>query len=99
MNQAKRELLAKLITTGVPLPIALSVVLSDDPVGDISEGLATFNKGANAVLDTVANPKKAKRKASAYSKRYKAAFKTESKKHKTKSGKWKRGGFLSLIHI
>jgi len=38
-------------------------------------------------------PKKAKRKASAYSKRYGAAFKKVAKKHKTKSGKWKKDGF------
>ncbi len=38
-------------------------------------------------------PKKAKRKASAYSKKYGAAFKKVAKQHKTKSGSWKKGGF------
>jgi len=40
-----------------------------------------------------AAPPKAKRKASAYSKRYGAHFKRVAKKHKTKSGSWKKGGF------
>lgn len=34
-----------------------------------------------------------KRKASAYSKRYGAAFKKVSGKYKTKKGAWKKGGF------
>jgi len=33
------------------------------------------------------------RKASAYSKRYGAAFKRLQKKYKTKSGAWRKGGF------
>ena len=37
--------------------------------------------------------KKAKRKVSAYQKRYGAAFKRLAKKYKTKSGKWKKDGF------
>ena len=36
---------------------------------------------------------KSKRKASAYSKRYGAAFKKIAPKYKTKSGSWKKGGF------
>ena len=45
------------------------------------------------------SPRKAKasarspRKASAYSKRYGAAFKRLQKKYKTKSGAWRKGGF------
>ena len=34
-----------------------------------------------------------KRKASAYSKRYAAAFKKVQKKYKTKSGSWMKNGF------
>ena len=37
--------------------------------------------------------KKAPRKASAYSKRYGAAFKRLAPKYKLKSGSWKKGGF------
>ena len=37
--------------------------------------------------------RKPKRKASAYSKRYGAAFKRIAKKNKKKGGGWKKGGF------
>jgi hypothetical protein len=37
--------------------------------------------------------RKPKRKASAYSKRYGAAFKRLAKKNKKKNGGWKQGGF------
>ena len=36
---------------------------------------------------------KKKRKASAYSKKYGAAFKRIAPKYKTKSGSWRKGGF------
>jgi len=36
---------------------------------------------------------KPKRRASAYSKRYGAAFKRLQKKYKTKGGAWRKGGF------
>ena len=38
-------------------------------------------------------PKKRKRKASAYSKRYSAAFKRLAPKYKLKSGAWAKDGF------
>ncbi len=41
---------------------------------------------------TIPSPKP-KRRASAYSKRYGAAFKRLQKKYKTKSGAWRKGGF------
>lgn len=44
----------------------------------------------------VAEPKK-KRKASAYNRRYKAAFKRIAPRYKLKSGKWKAGGFRRAV--
>ena len=41
--------------------------------------------------------KKVKRKASAYNKRYKAAFKRVSSKYKTKTGTWRKGGFKAAV--
>jgi hypothetical protein len=38
-------------------------------------------------------PKKKKRKASAYNKRYGAAFKRLAPKYKKKNGQWKKDGF------
>ena len=97
LDQKQQKLLGQLVSIGVPLPVALTAVLSPDPAGDVAAGLEMFNTGANTVLDAVAQPKKTKRKASAYARKYKAAFKTESKKHKTKSGKWKKGGFKAAV--
>jgi len=37
------------------------------------------------------------RKASAYSRKYKAAFKRVSSKYKLKNGKWKAGGFKRAV--
>ncbi len=42
---------------------------------------------------TVRIAPKRKRKASAYSKRYGAAFKRLQKRYKTKAGAWRKGGF------
>lgn len=40
---------------------------------------------------------KAKRKASAYNRKYKAAFKKVAPRYKLKSGKWKAGGFKRAV--
>ena len=40
---------------------------------------------------------KAKRKPSAYSRKYKAAFRKIAPKYKLKSGKWKKGGFKAAV--
>jgi hypothetical protein len=42
---------------------------------------------------TVSKAPKRPRKASAYSKRYGAAFKRLQKRYKTKGGAWRKGGF------
>ena len=53
------------------------------------------NKAAMDILESTPAPKK--RKASAYNRRYKAAFKKIAPKHKTKNGKWKTGGFKRAV--
>ena len=51
-------------------------------------------KTVKSVSETaVAGGRKVKRKASAYSKRYGAAFRKVSKKYKKKNGSWKVNGF------
>ena len=40
---------------------------------------------------------KPKRRATAYQRRYKAAFKKIAPKYKLKSGRWKKGGFRSAV--
>jgi hypothetical protein len=40
---------------------------------------------------------KPKRRASAYSRRYKAAFKKVATRYKLKNGRWKKGGFKAAV--
>jgi hypothetical protein len=40
---------------------------------------------------------RAKRKVSAYNRKYKAAFKKVAPRYKLKSGKWKAGGFKRAV--
>jgi len=62
--------------------------------GALSETKKQSTKAGKAVIrGTVAGAKKVKRKASAYSKRYGAAFKKVAKKYKKKNGSWKTNGF------
>ena len=42
-------------------------------------------------------PSKPKRRKSAYSRKYKSAFKKIAPKYKLKSGKWKKGGFKLAV--
>jgi len=57
---------------------------------------AAFEFPSSVPQEPVANPK-TKRKVSAYQRRYKAAFKRVSSRYRTKSGKWKKGGFKSAV--
>ena len=41
--------------------------------------------------------KKTKRRASAYSRKYKAAFKKVSSRYKNKNGTWRTGGFKAAV--
>ena len=42
-------------------------------------------------------PDTPKKRSTAYSRRYKKAFKSVSPKYKLKSGKWKKGGFKAAV--
>ena len=53
------------------------------------------SEGVTLVNDQVIS--KPKRKASAYSRKYKAAFKKTAPRYKLKSGKWKKGGFKAAV--
>ena len=57
---------------------------------DAAEGGKEIVRGAKKVRSST---RRATRKASAYSKRYGAAFKRLQKKYKTKGGAWRKGGF------
>lgn len=71
------------------VPVATATGLPSPVVQAFVEGTTT---GAVAAARA---PKK--RKASAYNKRYKAAFKRVSSKYKLKNGKWRQGGFKRAV--
>lgn len=55
--------------------------------------------GAFAAAEARPIARRTKKKASAYSRKYKAAFRKISKKYKLKNGKWKKNGFrLAVKH-
>lgn len=54
---------------------------------------AAKNSGSRGSVEKKTATKKKKRKASAYQKKYGAAFKRLAPKYKTKAGKWKKDGF------
>ena len=58
------------------------------------------SEGASVTLRNVQteNPKP-KRRQSAYSRKYKKAFKLLAPKYKLKSGKWKKGGFKQAVKL
>lgn len=71
-----------LIDRGMSPSLAMSI---GTEVGEVVEAQAP-------VLAT-----KAKRKVSAYNRRYKAAFRKIAPRYKLKSGKWKAGGFKRAV--
>ena len=82
---------------GIPLPLAFPLAM--DPTGG-ARAVEQTNMDVNRVLDAVGAPdipKVVKRKASAYSKKYKTAFKKVASKYKNKNGTWKKGGFKLAV--
>lgn len=59
----------------------------------VAQAEADWNKAATK-SNRRSSPQKKTRKASAYSKRYGAAFKRIAPKNKKKGGGWKQGGFM-----
>jgi hypothetical protein len=63
-----------------------------------SLAMAIGNEVGERVEETVpVVATKAKRKVSAYNRKYKAAFKKVAPRYKLKSGKWKAGGFKRAV--
>ena len=84
--------------SGVPLPLALPIAMDPQTAqAGLVEGARVFEQGANTVLNAVASPGKAKRKVSAYNRKYKAAFKKVASQFKLKNGNWKSNGFRSAV--
>jgi len=62
-------------------------------IDDIIRLLEAANNTPKEALKAASEPKKKKRKVSAYQKKYGAAFKKLAPKYKTKAGRWKKDGF------
>lgn len=71
------------------VPVATATGLPPQVVQGFVEGTTT---GAVAAAKA---PKK--KKASAYNRKYKAAFKRVAPKYKLKNGKWRKGGFKAAV--
>ena len=56
-----------------------------------SEGSTIVDRAVDQVA------KKTKRRASAYSRKYKAGFKKVSSRYKNKNGTWRKGGFKAAV--
>ena len=69
-----------------------TVTLSTEEYEDLIR-TGTLRKSGRKPRASSSGPSRTARKASAYSKRYGAAFKRLAKKNKKKGGGWKKGGF------
>ena len=97
MTPKQQERLGKLLSMGIPLPLAFPLAM--DPRGS-AIAAQEVNRDVNLVLDKVGAPdlpKVVKRKASAYSKKYSREFKKIAPKYKNKNGTWKKGGFKKAV--
>ena len=82
---------------GIPLPLAFPLAM--DPTGSL-RAVEEVNVDVNRALDRIGAPdipKVVKRKASAYSRKYKTAFKKVAPTYKNKNGTWKKGGFKKAV--
>ena len=95
MNAKQQKRLGQLLAMGIPLPIAMPLALN--PEGTMS----AVQQAGDRVNEVLEQPnvvvKKAKRKVSAYSKKYKKEFRRIAGQYKNKSGKWKKGGFRKAV--
>ena len=91
----QNKLLGQLLLSGVPLPIALPIVMDAQAAqAGLTDGVALFEQGANKVLDIIPSlvkPKKRSRSARASDKKLSKAFKEANSKLRLKSGQLKKG--------
>jgi hypothetical protein len=79
----------RMVADSLLVPVATATGLPPALVQGFVEGTTT---GAVAAAKAPRS-----RKASAYSRKYKAAFKRVAPRYKLKSGKWKAGGFKRAV--
>jgi len=59
--------------------------------------ISSERESEGSTLSQEVTPAPKKRRASAYSRKYKAAFKKLSPKFKNKNGTWRKGGFRAAV--
>ena len=79
----------RMVVDGLLMPVASITGIPPAVVQGFIEGTTTGAVAAAKAPRT--------RKASAYSKKYKAAFKRVAPRYKLKNGKWKAGGFKRAV--
>jgi len=89
-EQQKR--LGKLLSMGVPLVVALPIAMAEPD--EVKEAQARATDILQVPGDVISGKK---RKRSAYSRKYSAAFKKTSRKFKNKNGTWRKGGFKAAV--
>ena len=91
----QNKLLGQLLVSGVPLPIALPIVMDPEAAqAGITDGVALFEQGANKVLNVIPSlvtPKKRSRSARASDKMLSKAFKMANSKLRNKNGSLRKG--------
>ena len=98
MNAEQQIRLGKLLAMGIPLPIALPLAVDPNPEASVAAGLQAGVTAVRAVTtEAPATGRKVKRRASGYSRKYKAAFKKVSPRYKKKNGQWKANGFRAAV--
>jgi len=79
------------------IPVPSHVQLDIDDYMELLRDAGRLASEAKEVVQASPVAKKAKKKVTAYNRKYKAAFKRVSSKYRTKSGKWKKGGFKAAV--
>ena len=95
MTPEQNKLLGQLLLSGVPLPIALPIVMDPKAAqAGLTDGVALFEEGANKllnVLPSLVKKKKRSRKQRASDKRSSEAFKKANETGRKKDGSFKKG--------
>ena len=91
----QNKLLGQLLLSGVPLPIALPIVMDPKAAqAGLTDGVALFEEGANKllnVLPSLVKKKKRSRAAKSSDKKLSKAFKEANSKLRLKNGQLKKG--------
>ena len=91
----QNKLLGQLLVSGVPLPIALPIVMDPQAAqAGLTDGVALFEQGATKllnVLPSLVKPKKRSRTARSSDKKLSKAFKMANDRYRLKDGKLRKG--------